>query len=106
MDHIRFSLLIDLGIFSLFYMILNPDMIKSVTERILYILLLCWLVVFLFILQAITGIVIFLAVGFILFWVYLNKVPYGGFKKNAGYIYDPRDTDGPGHPHQVPGPVL
>jgi len=33
------------------------------------------LVIFLFILQAVTGIVIFLGVGFILFWVYLHKVP-------------------------------
>lgn len=74
-DHIRFSLLIDLAIFFLLYLIINPGMTKSVRERALYILLLCWLVTFLFILQAITGIVIFLGVGFILFWVYLHNVP-------------------------------
>ena len=74
-DHIRFSLLIDLAIFFLLYLILNPGMTKSRRERVLYTLLLSWLVVFLFILQAITGIVVFLAVGFILFWVYLHKVP-------------------------------
>ena len=74
-DHIRFSLLIDLAIFFLLYLIFNQGMTKSARERALYTLLLCWLVVFLFILQAITGIVIFLGVGFILFWVYLHKLP-------------------------------
>jgi len=74
-DHIRFSLMIDLAIFFLLYLIFNPGMTKSRRERVLYTLLLSWLVVFLFILQAITGIVVFLAVGFILFWVYLHKVP-------------------------------
>lgn len=74
-DHIRFSLLIDLAIFFLFYLILNPGMTNSVKERAFYTLLLCWLVIFLFILQAITGIVIFLVVGIVLFWVYFHKVP-------------------------------
>ena len=74
-DHIRFSILIDMAIFSLLYMALERRMTSFRWERIIYILLLCWLVVFLFILQAITGIMIFLGVGFILFWVYLHKVP-------------------------------
>jgi hypothetical protein len=74
-DHIRFSLLIDLAIFSLLYIIFERAMIKHRWEGIIYALLLCWLVVFLFILQAITGIFIFLAVGSILFWVYLHKIP-------------------------------
>lgn len=74
-DHIRFSLLIDLANFFLLYLILDPRMARSVRERAVYTLLLCWLTLFLFILQAITGIVIFLGVGFILFWVYVPKVP-------------------------------
>jgi len=74
-DHIRFSLLINLAIFFLLYLILNPGITKSRRERTLYTLLLSWLVVFLFILQAITGIVVFLAVGFILFWFNLHMVP-------------------------------
>ncbi len=73
-DHIRFSLLIDIAIFSLVYMILDREMATR-WERIIYSMLLGWLVIFLFILQAITGIIIFLGVGFILFWVYLHKVP-------------------------------
>jgi hypothetical protein len=74
-DHIRFSLLIDIAIFSLLYMILDRDIIKAKWEKVVYPVLLGWLIIFLFILQAITGIVIFLVVGFILFWVYLHKIP-------------------------------
>jgi hypothetical protein len=74
-DHIRFSLLIDMAIFSLVYIILDRKMSAKRWERIIYAMLLCWLVIFLFILQAITGIIIFLGVGFILFWVYLHKIP-------------------------------
>jgi len=74
-DHIRFSLLNDMAIFSLVYLILERKMTRVKWERIIYAMLLCWLVIFLFILQAITGIFIFLGVGFILFWVYLHKIP-------------------------------
>jgi len=73
-DHIRFSLLIDIAIFSLVYMILDREMATR-WERIIYSMLLGWLIIFLFILQAITGIIIFLGVGFILFWVHLHKIP-------------------------------
>jgi hypothetical protein len=44
-------------------------------EKTIYGIVLCWLVLFLFILQTITGIIIFAGVGFILFWLYLHKVP-------------------------------
>ena len=74
-DHIRFSILIDMAIFSLMYMAFDRSMAPLRWERILYAIVICWLVIFLFILQAITGIIIFLGVGFILFWVYLPKVP-------------------------------
>lgn len=73
-DHIRFSLLIDIAIFSLIYMILDRNM-TAVWERIMLAMLLGWLIIFLFILQAITGIIIFLGTGFILCWVYLHKIP-------------------------------
>jgi len=73
-DHIRFSLLIDIAIFSLIYLILDRKMATR-WERIIFSMLLGWLVIFLFILQAITGIIIFLGVGIILFWVYLHKIP-------------------------------
>ena len=74
-DHIRFSILIDMAIFSLVYMVFDRNMVSLRWERIIYAALICWLVIFLFLLQAITGILIFLGVGFILFWVYLHKVP-------------------------------
>jgi hypothetical protein len=74
-DHIRFSILIDMAIFCLIYLVLDRDMASSKWERIIYTALVCWLVIFLFLLQAITGIIIFMGVGFILFWVYLHKVP-------------------------------
>ena len=73
-SHIRFSLLIDVAIFSLVYMISDREFSPQKYEPVLYTAALIWLVFFLFILQAITGILIFLAVSFILFWIYFSRV--------------------------------
>ncbi len=73
-SHIRFSLLINVSIFSLVYIIFNRDFSPRKWEPAIYTMALVWLVIFLFILQAITGILIFLGVSFILFWVYLFRV--------------------------------
>ena len=73
-NHIRFSLLIDIAIFSLFYLMFSTEYNDSPWLRAVYTLVLIWLIVFLFLLQSITGIMIFLAVGFILFWTYLKYI--------------------------------
>ncbi len=65
-SHIRFSLLINIAIFSLGYLMYAfRDQNKKI-ETIAYSILLVWLVSFIFILQSLTGILIFLIVGFVL----------------------------------------
>jgi hypothetical protein len=73
-SHIRFSLLIDIAIFSLFYLIFSGEFNDPPWLTTVYIFVLIWLIVFLFLLQSITGIMIFLGVGFILFWAYLKHM--------------------------------
>ncbi len=73
-SHIRFSLLIDVSVFSLIFMIFVRDFSSRKWEPAIYASVLVWLIIFLFILQVITGILIFLGVFFILFWVYLSRV--------------------------------
>ena len=73
-NHIRFSLLIDISIFSLFYLMFSTEFNDPPWQRAVYTFLLIWLIVFLFLLQSITGVTIFLGVGFILFWTYLKYI--------------------------------
>jgi len=72
--HIRFSLLINIAIFSLFYYLLIPRKPHGKTNILIYIILIIWLISFLFILQSITGIVILLISGIILFANWLFKL--------------------------------
>lgn len=65
-SHIRFSLLVNIAIFSLAYLLYAfRERIKTV-EAIACSILLVWLVVFIFLLQSLTGIFIFLVVGFVM----------------------------------------
>jgi len=73
-SHIRFSLLINVAIFSLIYMIFDREYSPRKWEPPLYTGIMIWFVIFLFILQSITGILIFLLVSFIIFWIYLHRV--------------------------------
>lgn len=73
-SHIRFSLLINIAIFSLIYMIFNREFNIYKWEPALYTALMVWFILFLVILQAITGILIFIVVSFIIFWIYLHRV--------------------------------
>ncbi|MFC2116299.1 O-antigen ligase family protein [Bacteroidota bacterium] len=73
-SHIRFSLLIDVSIFSLAYMIFNREFSPRKWEPAVYSLVIVWLIIFLGILQVLTGILIFLGVSFVLFWLYLPRV--------------------------------
>lgn len=59
MSHIRLSLLVNMGIFSLFYFLYFRISDLSTSHKIIYSSLILWFVVFLFILKSLTGIIIF-----------------------------------------------
>ena len=66
-SHIRFSLMIVLSIVYMFFSFLNPVLIK---QKVVYLLVLCWLLFFLVFLQSFTGLFILgilTAVGIIVF---------------------------------------
>jgi len=66
-SHIRFALLVNISIFSLGWFLMNPEK-KGMPEKILLALAIIWLTVFLVILKAATGWVVFLTVlSFVLF---------------------------------------
>lgn len=73
-SHIRLSLLINIAIFILLYFIFGTDFPFSRKIKIVFFIALLWLTVFLFLLQAITGIVALMVTGFILFWIFIRKV--------------------------------
>lgn len=70
-DHIRFSLLINIAFYSLLYIVISGEFILKKWEYISYAVVGAWLVVFLIMLQAITGLVVFMIAGFLLFWIYV-----------------------------------
>lgn len=59
-SHIRFSLMINMAIFSLIYFTIRE---KSRLLQILYIIVSIWFLAFLFILQSFTGFVVFIVIG-------------------------------------------
>ncbi|UCG26826.1 MAG: O-antigen ligase family protein [Bacteroidales bacterium] len=63
-SHIRFSLSINVAIFSLGFLLYSKEKHFRRIESAFYTISLIWLVVFIFMLQSMTGIVIFLIVGF------------------------------------------
>ncbi len=65
-SHIRFSLLICIAIFTLFYFAYNHNRSYSKITKALLLLLALWLIVFLFIMEAVTGILIFFSIGIFL----------------------------------------
>ncbi len=73
-SHIRLSLLINMAIFILLYLVFGTDFSFSRKIKIVFFIVLLWLTVFLFLLQAITGIVVLMVTGFILFWIFIWKV--------------------------------
>lgn len=72
--HIRFSLLIDIAIFSLVYFLLSREFDHPPWQRVLYAMILVWLMVFLVLFQSVTGIMILVAAGFILFWIFFGNL--------------------------------
>jgi hypothetical protein len=73
-DHIRFSLLINIAIYSLLYIVLSGEFKLKKWEYISYLIIAIWLVLFLIMLQALTGIFAFLITGFILFWINIRSI--------------------------------
>jgi hypothetical protein len=73
-DHIRFSLQIDLVVFCLLYFIISDEFRTTSWEYIIYSLVAIWLIIFLFMLKSLTGIFIFLAAVFILFWIHSPRI--------------------------------
>ena len=74
-SHIRFSLFINIAIFSLYYIILKD---KECKYKILIYFGIIWLLVFLFILQSFTGIILFIIITFTL-------LIYRAFKSKSKY---------------------
>ena len=64
-SHIRFALLINIAIFSLCYYLIFQKQVLSKLEKFLFPVLIIWLLVFLFILQSLTGLIILLICGYI-----------------------------------------
>lgn len=75
-DHIRFSLLINIAIFSLLYIILSGEFKLMKWEYIAYTLVSAWLILFLVMLQALTGLFVFVITGFLLFWIYIRNIKH------------------------------
>ena len=73
-SHIRLSLLIDMALFSLLYILISGEFRHRAWEYAGYSFVLIWLILFLFMLQSLTGIMVFLITGFVLFWIYLPKI--------------------------------
>jgi hypothetical protein len=75
-DHIRFSLLINIAIFSLLYIGLSGEFKLMKWEYFAYSLVTAWLALFLIMLQALTGMLVFLITGFLLFWIYFRGIKH------------------------------
>ena len=75
-SHIRFALLINMSIFSLWYFLFSGNVKLSKFEKFLYSIISIWLFVFLFFLQSLTGIAIVFIVGTIFFCVWIAHRKY------------------------------
>ena len=73
-DHIRFSLMIDIGIFSLAWMLSERDNEMGSRVKLLLAIALCWLIIFQFLLRSYSGILIFFITGFFLFLANMNRI--------------------------------
>lgn len=79
-SHIRFSLMINLAIFILVYIILSAEYFNFWGVKLFLGLLLFWFVLFLFVLQSFTGIIILLCVSIILIFFWLIRVNNSVFR--------------------------
>lgn len=65
MSHIRLSLLINIGIFTLGYILFSGNFKNQRLENILFSVFIVWFIIFLFLLKSFTGIVVFLVMFFL-----------------------------------------
>lgn len=75
-SHIRFSLLINIAIFSLGYLAFSDEYQFSKKQIVLFAFCLLWLILFLFVLKSLTGIIIFLFTLFIIIGYLSFKINY------------------------------
>lgn len=65
MSHIRLSLLINIGIFSLGYILFSGRFSNKKFEKVIYSAFIVWLIVFLFLLKSFTGLIVFIVILFL-----------------------------------------
>lgn len=75
-SHIRFSLLINVAIFSLAYLVFSTEYNISRSTKIALLASVIWLVLFLFLLKSLTGIIIFLVILFIVITIISFKINF------------------------------
>jgi O-Antigen ligase len=75
-DHIRFSLLINIAIFSLLYILISREFKLMKWEYIIYSVVASWLMLFLVMLQALTGLLVFMITAFLLFWINFRNIKH------------------------------
>lgn len=75
-SHIRFSLLINVAIFSMGYLVFSKEYNVPKSIKIASVASIIWLVLFLFLLKSLTGMVIFLVVLFIIVTIISFKINY------------------------------
>lgn len=73
-SHIRFSLMINLSIFSLIIVIYQDWKNLELRKKSLVVLMILWLIVFLFLLKSLSGVFIFIVVSFLCIWVYSKRI--------------------------------
>jgi len=73
-SHIRFSLMIVLSIFILFYFSVQKIYFQNSYVRLVFIVVAIWMIYFLFVLQSITGISIFLATTFVIGIIWIVSI--------------------------------
>ena len=76
-SHIRFALLVNVAIFSSGYFLIFDKIKKTRYENIIYLCSIIWLIIFLYLLQSLTGIIIFFITGFVfmLYWIWKLRYP-------------------------------
>jgi len=86
--HIRFALMAIVGIFAIWYMVFISEFFKSKFVKAILIALSFWFIIYIFILQSLTGIVVLfiLSLVVLLRWAYNLKEPVGRFAVFVGVV--------------------
>jgi len=84
-SHIRFSLMINMAIFSLLYFFISDYIDVNKFQKSTYIILITWFIVFLFLLKSLTGIVIFIIISVVLAFMFIKKIKNTIFRNIIRY---------------------